>query len=118
MHADPAGATGDDEAGAEPDEVIQLSIEGDGDLTLTIGGGKPDEATLSFGGGEIKLGAGQFKAGQRVAVMLVGPIAEVAVAHIRDPKTGDVAKVKRKHVLKPDVVKRVNVEQAEGPTAV
>lgn len=104
--------------GVDPDEVVQLSIEGDGDLTLTIGGSKPDEATLNFGGGEIRLGAGQFKAGQRVAVMLVGPIAEVAVAHIRDPKTGDIAKVKRKHLLKPDTVKRVNVEQAEGPTAV
>jgi hypothetical protein len=42
----------------------------------------------------------------------------VAIAHLRDPKTGDVAKVKRKHTMKPDTVKRVNVEQAEGPTAV
>jgi hypothetical protein len=117
MHADPAGAH-DDEGHDEPEEVVQLSVEGDGDLTLTVGGSKPDEATLNFGGGEIKMGAGQFKAGQRVAILLVGPIVEVAVRHKRDPKTHDLTNVKRKHLLEPDTVKRVNVEQAEGPTAV
>jgi hypothetical protein len=117
MAAEPAGAEpGDDELGE--DEVIQLSIDGDGDLTLTVGGAKPDEAVLTFGGGEIKLGKGQFKKGQRVAIMLVGPVVEVGNRDMYDRKTNTIAKVKRKHLMVPDTVRRIAVEQAEGPQLV
>lgn len=115
MNAEPAH---EDEGGEDPEEITQLSIDGDGDLTLTIGGSKPDEATINFAGGEVKMGAGQFKSGQRVAVLLVGPVDEIAVRNFRDPKTGQIVKVKRKHILIPDDVRRISVEQAEGPTAV
>jgi hypothetical protein len=115
--AEPAAAAEEGED-LEPDEVIQLSIDGDGDLTLTVGGAKPDEAVLTFGGGEIKLGKGQFKKGQRVAIMLVGPVVEVGNRDMYDRKTNTIAKVKRKHLMVPDTVRRIAVEQAEGPTAV
>lgn len=114
MAAEPATPEGDE----EPEEVVQLSIDGDGDLSLTIGGSKPDEATLSFGGGEIQVRKGQFKPGQRVAIMLVGPVVEAAIRHKRDPKTGQLTNVKRKHTMQPDQVRRVSVEQAEGPSLV
>lgn len=116
MAAEPAGTDGGEDL--EPDEVIQLSIDGDGDLTLTVGGAKPDEASVTFGGGEIKLGKGQFKKGQRVAIMLVGPIVEVGTRDMYDRKTNTVAKVKRKHLMVPDTVRRISVEQAEGPSLV
>lgn len=108
--------TNDEEQQLEDgDEVVQLSIEGDGDLSLTVGGKNADIATISFAGGEITMPKGQFKKGQRVAVLLVGPIAEVHAIDIRDPKTKDVVKVKRKHVLKPDDVRRVALETVEDP---
>jgi hypothetical protein len=92
-----------------PEDVTQLSIEGDADVTMNVvGGRKADQSTLTISGGEIKV-AGAMKKGDRVRVVLEGPIAETHFIDIRDPKTREVAATKRKHVLKPDTIERQKV---------
>lgn len=102
------------------EEVVQLSIAGDENLSLTVGGMKPNEATLLFRGGEIQIAnKTQFKKGQRVAVVLVGDITEVTNKDLKDPKTKRYTKSKKIHVLTADDVRRVPLELVEGlePTA-
>jgi hypothetical protein len=109
-----AGGTPDPDLPGEgedaADEVItQLSIAGDADVQLsTVGGRKPDQSTLTVKGGEITV-AGAVKKGQRVRIVLEGPIAETHFIDIRDSKTGDVSATKRKHVLKPDFIERQEI---------
>jgi hypothetical protein len=92
--------------GEQADEVTQLSIQGDRDVTMSVvGGRKADQSTLVIRGGEITV-SGAVKKGDRVRIVLEGPIAETHFVDIRDPKTGDVRATKRKHVLKPDFIER------------
>jgi hypothetical protein len=75
----------------------------------TLGGRQPDQSTLVIAGGEITV-AGAVKKGDRMRVVLEGPVTELHVIDIRDPKTGDVAKTKRKHTMKPDFIERVPLD--------
>ena len=114
-----ARSSGTDE-GDQGEEVVQLSIAGDENLSLTVGGMKPNEATLAFSGGEIQIaGNTQFKKGQRLAILLVGDILEVRNKDLKDPKTKKYTKSKKIHVLTHDDVRRVPLELVEGlePTA-
>lgn len=97
-----------------PEQVEQLSIEGDGNLTATVGGRRPDEAVLTIQGGEIKMGKGQFDKGQRVRLVVEGYVAEIHSKDVRDPKTGQIAKSKKKHVVKADFMERVPLLEDEA----
>jgi hypothetical protein len=100
---------GDEGAEDRHDEVTQLSIEGDADLSARVGGRRPDEAVIVLQGGEVKMGKTQFDKGQRVRIVSEGYIAEVHDKDIRDPKTGGIASTKKKHVLKVDKMERVPI---------
>lgn len=100
---------GDEGAEDRNEEVTQLSIEGDADLTSKVGGRRPDEAVIVLQGGEVKMGKTQFSKGQRVRIVSEGYIAEVHDKDIRDPKTGAIASTKKKHVLKVDKMERVPI---------
>jgi hypothetical protein len=100
---------GDEGVEDRGEEVTQLSIEGDSDLTSKVGGRRPDEAVIVLQGGEVKMGKTQFSKGQRVRIVSEGYIAEVHDKDIRDPKTGAIASTKKKHVLKVDKMERVPI---------
>lgn len=100
---------GDEGVEDRGEEVTQLSIEGDADLTSKVGGRRPDEAVIVLQGGEVKMGKTQFSKGQRVRIVSEGYIAEVHDKDIRDPKTGAIASTKKKHVLKVDKMERVPI---------
>src|SRR4051794_36192694 len=82
---------GDEGAEGRGDEVTQLSIQGDNDLTARVGGRRPDEGVIVLQGGEIKMGKTQFDKGQRVRIVVEGFVAEIHDKDIRDPKTRQVA---------------------------
>jgi hypothetical protein len=98
---------GDEGAQDRQEEVTQLSIQGDADLTARVGGRRPDEGVIVLQGGEIKMGKTQFDKGQRVRIVAEGFIAEVHDKDIRDPKTRQVAQSVKKHVLKVDHMEKV-----------
>jgi hypothetical protein len=98
---------GDNGAEGRTDEVVQLSIQGDNDLSSRVGGRKPDEATIRLQGGELQMGKTQFDKGQRVRLVVEGYIAEVHDKDIRDPKTSQVSSSKKKHILKIDHAEKV-----------
>lgn len=108
----------DGEDGGKPqeaEEIVQMSIQGDENLSLTVGGLKPNEATLQFSGGEIQIAnKTQFKKGQRVAILIVGDVNEVRNKDLKDPKTKKYTKSKKIHVLTHDDVRRVPLELVEG----
>lgn len=117
--AEPEPGTDHDEQPDDDDELsAQLTITGEEELSHAIGGKKPDQSVIVFRGGEISiLGPNgkpqQFKKGSRVAFLIEGPIREIHEVDRSDGKTGDVIGTKKKHVLKPDTVRRVPVGQAE-----
>lgn len=95
--------------GREAEEVTQLSIQGDADLTSRIGGRKPDEAVIVLRGGEIKMGKTQFDKGQRARIVVEGRIAEVHDVDHTDGKTGQVTHTVKKHVLKIDHMEKMPI---------
>lgn len=96
------------EADAEED-LTQLSIEGDADIKLgSIGGRKPDQSTLIIRGGEIHVG-GRLKKGQRVRIVLEGPVTGEHYDDLKDPKTGGIRSTKVKHIMKPDYIQRQEI---------
>lgn len=100
---------GDDGAPEGGEEVTQLSIQGDADLSARVGGRRPDEAVIVIQGGEIKMGKSQFDKGQRVRLVVEGYIAEIHDKDIRDPKTRQVAQSIKRHVLKADHLEKVPI---------
>lgn len=115
--AEPApGEAADEQPTDDEDVVTQLSIEGDADLGLAVGGKKPDKSVVLVAGGEISLD-GQFAKGQRVRIVFEGPVAEVHLIDIRDSKTGDVTATKRKHVMKPDTIEKVALRNPDASSA-
>lgn len=101
---------GDGEAKGDPgeaQEVTQLSIEGDADLTSKVGGRKPDEAVIVLQGGQIKMGKSQFDKDTRVRLVVEGYLDEVATKNHRDAKTGQIHATKKRHVLRIDHMEKV-----------
>lgn len=98
--------------GEDPDEqappaIPPLIIDGDGQLTLTIGGEKPTKATVKLRGGKIDVASGDLDKGAIVDLVLKAQVAEVHIVDKRDGQTGEVTEVERRHILKPVSVERI-----------
>jgi hypothetical protein len=80
-----------------PDEPTNVVIPGaEEQLTLGVGGDRPDESTIVFRGGEFQA-RGQWKKGMRVRFMVEGTIDAVELSDKRDRKLNVVTGTKRKH---------------------
>lgn len=95
------------EAETTPDDEITLTVEGDRQLSLAIGGSKPEKSTIKLTGGAFEV-RGEFAKGARARFVVEGPISEVGAVDLMDRQTGTVTGTVRKHVLKIDSVERVD----------
>lgn len=96
----PLEGEGDGEDQVVHDEIV---IEGDGQLSLTIGGKRPNVSKVVIRGGQIPF-RGEARKGDHVSLRLECRVAEVHVIDKIDSKTREVVETVRKHVLKSEGV--------------
>lgn len=87
------------EAGDGPDLHDEVVLEGDGQLTLAIGGRKPNVSKVVLRGGQIPFN-GEAKKGDHVALRVECVVGEIHVIDKIDSQTREVVETIRKHVLK------------------
>ena len=89
--------------GEDPEEEVdrreEVVLEGDGQLTLSIGGKKPNLSKVVLRGGQIPFN-GEAKKGDHVTLRVECVVGEIHLIDRRDSKTGDITDTTRKHVLK------------------
>jgi hypothetical protein len=74
-----------------------LVLEGSGQLTLNVGGGKqPTSSTLRLTGGKVDVEGG-FSKGETVVVRIEAVVNEVGFKDEHDSKTGQVVGCQRNH---------------------
>lgn len=107
--ANGAGEREPDLEGAEAEEQArpELEIEASGQLSIKVGGEKPDTAQVRLQGGSIQLREGQFEKGEYVNLVVKARCAEVHFVDKIDKATGDVVEVIRRHKLKIEHVEKV-----------
>lgn len=98
---------------AEDGEGLEeLYIEGtQGQLSLNVGGRKPDTSTVSLRGGQIAV-EGQLQKGDTVTLLITARVGEVVIADKMDP-AGFVKATTRRHVLRTESVRRLENEEEE-----
>jgi hypothetical protein len=79
------------------DESQGPQLEAGGQLSLDVGGKKPTGGSLRLTGGKIDIPTGQFKKGQKVAVLVEASVDAIEFVDIKDPKTGQVVGCDRRH---------------------
>lgn len=100
-----------DPDGLPDEEDTAIYIEGSqGQLSLAVGGRKPDQATFKMKGAEVKVSEGQYHKGETVTLQVIARIDEVKFIDIHD-EYGTVTATKRVHTAKPISV--VKVEDAD-----
>lgn len=92
-HPDGPGEDSEREAAAKPEEFV---VEGNGQLSLTVGGKRPTGAALRIVGGRIEVN-GSFDKGEVVRVELVLRVDEVSFVDDVDPQTKQVVGCERRH---------------------
>lgn len=85
-----------------------IILEGDGQLSLRVGGAKPDKATVKLRGGSIGIPQGQYEKGDTVNLMVKVKCAEVHFVDKTDGQTGEVTETERRHVFKISGVERID----------
>lgn len=96
---------GEDEV--EPVRLPEVSIDGDGQLSLKVGGAKPDEATVKLRSVKIAVIDGQYEKGDAVNLMVKAVCTEVHFVDKRDEQTGTIVGVERRQIFRPLNVERV-----------
>lgn len=105
--AAPEGAVEHDTGGeAEEPDIVTLEIDGDGQLTLTVGGAKPEVSTVKLVGGKMDVAGGDFDKGQEIKLLIHGVVAEVAFIDTRD-QYGNISGTERRHKIRPLRVERL-----------
>ena len=113
-----AASNGRPDTDAEPDAdlegegndeqaIPELVVEGDGQLTLKVGGRKPDKSTVKLRGGSISIPRGQFEKGDTVNLLVKVTCSEVHLVDKRDNTTGEVVETERRQIMKITGVERV-----------
>lgn len=92
-----------DEQVERHDEIV---LEGDGQLSLTIGGKKPNVSKVLLRGGQIPF-TGEARKGDHLALRVECVVGEIHVIDKIDSGTRDVVETVRKHVLKVEGVELV-----------
>jgi hypothetical protein len=95
------------EGGDIEPEDNEVYIEGTtGQLSLAVGGRKPDTSTFKMKGGEVKIREGQFTKGESVWCKVLLRVDEIKFVDGHD-EYGTVNSTKRVHIAKPIHVERV-----------
>lgn len=104
----PEGESGDGEE--TPPAIPPLTLEGEGQLSLKVGGAKPNVSTVKMRGGSIAIegdDAGQFEIGQLVDLGIKGRVSEIQFVQKRNVQTGEVDVTERRHIMKIEAIERV-----------
>lgn len=106
------------DAGEMPDDGAPY-IEGTtGQLSLTVGGRRPDSATFKMKSAEVKLrDKSQFSKGEQVELRVLARIDDVTFRDMHD-EFGTVTATKRIHTAKPINVDRVGDERTMVESAI
>jgi len=110
----PTGEAGEGAGKGEDDEAQEPAFPkpellGEGQLTLSVGGEKPNESKIKMSGVSIEVpNKGQFNKGQFIDVVVRCRVAGVHVDDLFDNQTGVVTGTIRRHILKPLRVERVD----------
>jgi hypothetical protein len=103
-----ASGEGDGDDAVEP-AFPTPELLGEGQLTLNVGGEKPDTSEVKMRGTSIEVpNKGQFSKGQFVDVVVRCRVAEVHMVDKFDNATGTVVGTVRRHIMKPLKVERVD----------
>lgn len=101
------------EEGALEEHDSEVYIEGTtGQLSLSVGGRKPDTAVFKMKGGEVKIRDGQFTKGESVWCRVLLRVDEIKFVDGHD-EFGTVNSTKRVHVAKPVHVEREEEDPGE-----
>lgn len=92
---------------AEQAKAPGLAIEGDGQLTLTVGGETPTKATVKLRGGKIDVESGDLDKGKVVDLVVKARIVEVDFVDKTNGATGEVTETERRHVARIMSVERL-----------
>lgn len=109
-----AALNGHDEASIEDladdgldEEETETYIEGTtGQLSLTVGGRKPDSSTFKMKGAEVKVRQGQYTKGETVVLRVIARLDEVKFIDMHDDY-GTITATKRVHTAKPISIERI-----------
>lgn len=103
----PADLPEDEDTGDE--EAEGLVLDGDHQLSLTIGGAKPTSSVLKLKGGSLELD-GEFRKGSRLRVTLDLRVGAVKIEDTVDSGSGEVKSTKRTQWATIEGVQRVDGE--------
>ena len=98
-----------EERGEQALEPLRLEIPGEGQLTLTVGGAKPDSCTVKLVGGKMDVADGDFDKGAPINLLIKGVVTEVSFVDRYD-QYGQIAGTERRHKVRPFEVERVRGE--------
>ena len=90
---------GDPDPEEEVERREEVVLEGDGQLTLAVGGRQPNISKVVLRGGQIPFN-GQAKKGARLTLEVECVVGEIHLIDTRDSKTQEIVETTRKHVLK------------------
>lgn len=96
----------------EPQEEPRrrVVIEGDGQLSLSVGGKRPTDSEVKIVGGSIGYN-GQLQKGDTIALVVHARVSKVEFVDKIDSKTGDVVQTIRRHGLRIEGATPVQGEQ-------
>lgn len=99
QQAQEADGTQADLEGSGPEEQGPPTIEllGNGQLSLKIGGGRPDVATAKLKGGKMDIPQGEFQPGDIVEAVVRMRCTEVGIHDKTNHMTGEVNERERRH---------------------
>lgn len=92
---------------AEEQAIPELEVEGEGQLSLKIGGRKPDSSEVKLRGGSIKVPKGQYEKGDVLNFLVKVRCTEIHAVDKMDNSTGDVVETVRRQIFKIQGVERV-----------
>ena len=87
-------------------ELLELVIEGEGQLTLTVGGRKPEASTIKLVGGAMDIASGDFDKGSTLNLLLGCVVTSVEFIDTYD-QYGQINGTERRHKVRPLRVERV-----------
>jgi hypothetical protein len=95
--------------GETPEEqgLPPIELEGEGQLSLEVGGNVPDKATVKLRGGSIAVPRGEYKKGDIVNLAVKAQVCEIHFVDKRDGQTGEITQTERRQVLKVVGVEKV-----------
>jgi hypothetical protein len=72
-------------------------LDGPGQLSLNVGGKRPDGSSIRLAGGKIDMPRGEFKKGEEIVLMVRASVTGLAFIDKVDPKTHTVTGCDRRH---------------------